>query len=53
MTGIILQVFVVISPLLSDWFSTVMLNAEQWKIVAILSVFPIVAVEFSKLFRIK
>ena len=53
LTGIILQVFVVISPLLSDWFSTVMLNAEQWKIVAILSVFPIVAVEFSKLFRIK
>ena len=50
--GIILQVFVVVSPTLSGWFSTVMLNAEQWKITVILSVFPIIAVEFTKLFRI-
>ena len=51
--GVALQVFVVISPTLSGWFSTVLLNDEQWKLVAILSIFPIVAVEFSKLFRIR
>ncbi len=51
--GIVLQVFVVVSPVLSGWFSTVILNIEQWKIVTMLSVFPIIAVEFSKLFRIK
>ena len=53
LTGIALQVFVVVSPQLSRWFSTVMLNSDQWKTVALLSVFPIVAVEFSKLFKIK
>ena len=48
--GVTLQIFVVVSPLLSNWFSTVALNAEQWKITAILSVSPIVLVELSKLF---
>ena len=52
-TGIILQVCVVISPVLSAWFSTAALDTEQWKMVAMLSVFPIVAVEFSKLFKIR
>lgn len=51
--GVILQVFVVISPLLSSWFSTVALNVEQWKITVILSVMPIVLVELSKLFSIR
>ena len=51
--GIILQVFVVISPTLSSWFSTVMLTTEQWKITAMLSVLPIVVVEFSKLFHVR
>lgn len=51
--GIILQVCVVVLPTLSGWFSTVMLSSEQWKIIAILSVFPIVAIEFTKLFKIK
>lgn len=51
--GIALQIFVVISPTLSGWFSTVMLNDEQWKITALLSVLPIIAVEFSKLFHVR
>ncbi len=50
--GIILQVSVVIVPALSNCFSTVMLNTEQWKIIAILSVFPLFAVELTKLFKI-
>ncbi len=51
--GIILQIFVVISPTLSCWFATVMLNSEQWKITAMLCVTPIVVVEFTKLFKLK
>lgn len=51
--GISLQVFVVVSPTLSRWFSTVMLNEEQWKITAMLSVLPIIVMEFTKLFRIR
>lgn len=53
LAGIILQVCVVISPVLSSWFSTAALSIEQWKMVTMLSVFPIVAVEFSKLFKIR
>ncbi len=51
--GVILQVSVVIFPTLSGWFSTVALNAEQWKTIAVLSVFPLAAVELTKLFGIK
>jgi len=51
--GVSLQVFVVISPVFSEWFSTVPLSIEQWKITAILSVLPIVIVELSKLFDIR
>ena len=48
--GILLQVLVVISPLFSSWFSTANLNAEQWKVTAILCILPLIIVEFSKLF---
>ena len=48
--GVILQVFVITNPLLSDWFSTAVLNTEQWKITALLSVTPIVVIELSKMF---
>ncbi len=51
--GIALQVFVVVSPTFSVWFSTVALNTEQWKIVAMLCLFPIVSIEITKLFKIK
>ena len=50
--GVLLQVFVVVSPTLSAWFSTVMLSEEQWKITAMLSVLPIIVIEFTKLFHI-
>jgi len=53
LAGIALQVFVVVSPVLSQWFATTLLTYEQWKMVVILSVFPIVAVEFSKLFKVR
>ena len=53
LVGILMQIFVVISPTLSAWFSTEMLNDEQWKITAMLSVLPIIVMEFTKLFRIK
>ena len=53
LAGIALQVFVVVSPILSGWFATTLLSTEQWKMVVILSVFPIVAVEFSKLFKVR
>lgn len=46
--GIILQICVVTLPVLSGWFGTVMLNADQWKIVATLTVIPLIAVELSK-----
>ncbi|MEE1042706.1 MAG: HAD-IC family P-type ATPase, partial [Clostridia bacterium] len=48
--GVILQVFVITNPLLSGWFSTAVLNTEQWKITALLSVTPIVVIELSKMF---
>lgn len=51
--GIVLQIFVVVSPTLSGWFSTAMLNEEQWKITAMLSTLPIIVIEFTKLFHIK
>ena len=47
--GIVLQIFVVISPTLSNWFGTVMLNSGQWKTIAILAIVPLIAVEFSKI----
>lgn len=48
--GVILQVFVITSPLLLNWFSTVPLNIQQWKITALLSISPIIVVELSKMF---
>ena len=47
--GVILQVLVVVSPILSKCFTTVFLNREQWKIVCVLSLSPLVLVELSKL----
>lgn len=47
--GIVLQICVVVSPFLSNWFGTVPLGADQWKTVAVLSVMPLVTVEISKL----
>lgn len=51
--GIVLQVSVIVSPMLSPWFSAVPLSAEQWKITTILCVLPLIIVEFSKLFTRK
>ena len=46
--GTVLQTAVVVSPVLSVWFSTTPLDAEQWRTVALLSVVPLAAVEISK-----
>ena len=48
--GILLQVCVVNSPLLSGIFKTTPLNNLQWLFVFILSVMPLVIVELQKLF---
>lgn len=48
LVGIMLQIAVVISPILSVWFSTTALSIQQWKAVAALSVVPLIAVEISK-----
>lgn len=47
--GVILQIAVVVSPTLSKCFGTVPLNTEQWKIVSVLSILPLIPVEISKI----
>jgi len=47
----LLQIFTVTVPFLSQIFDTVMLNAQQWLITALLSVAPIIICEFVKIFR--
>ena len=49
--GLVLQIGVISVPAIADVFNTVILNAEQWKIVYIFSLLPLPIIEITKLFR--